>query len=170
MRHMLRMLQRGLHGNVPQCAPKYVACHTRPASAAFLPIQRQWIHQPLIADKPWGCSRLASTGSDTPVIAGQDSASRPHARPASVTGDGCVDVDVDVCVEGELEQHSRCCMGSVASSPQGDSGSEHRNQGLCIEIRMVRRQSIEQLRAAVGRDAALVVQAAVPLVASSAGD
>jgi hypothetical protein len=110
MKHMLRMLQRGLHTTAPQCTRIPAACRVRPASAALLSTQRQWTHKALIASKPWGCSRLASTGSDSAVVAGQDRASRPQGTPASVTSDGSLEVDVDVCVEGELVQHSRCCV------------------------------------------------------------
>ena len=110
MKHMLGMLQRGLHTTAPQCTRIPAACRARPASAAWLSAQRQWAQPTLIASKPWRCTRSASTGSDKAVVAGQDSASRPRESPASVTGDGSLEVDVDVCVEGELEQHSRCCV------------------------------------------------------------
>ena len=110
MKHMLRMLQRGLHTTAPQCTRVPAACRARPASAAWHSTQRHWTHQALIAFRPWGSSRLASTGSDSPVVAGQDSASRPQETPATVPGDGSLEVDVDVCIEGELDQHSRCCV------------------------------------------------------------
>lgn len=172
IKHMLRMLQRGLHTTAPQGTRVPAACRTRPASAAWLFTRRQWTHQALIASKPWGCTRLASTGSDRPVVA-DPSAGRPQETPASVAGNSSLEVEVDVCVEGELDQHSRCCMCVVYRHTCTmtyvcalRSWCEQHSAGSAL----VRRQSIEQLHAAVERDAALVMQAAVLLVAPSTGD